>query len=177
MFSPSNLIQKGRSPSTVVQDIQNVSKVGEDSSQIEASERRTFLMSVPLLQTLPPADFEALCKLALEKHYTDGSVIVREGEPGENFFVIYSGSVRVMKRDTADPRQQHVLTRLSTGDYFGERALIMDKPRAATVIADTDVLCLCVDRQTFDEVLSSVHHLVGDYEALYNTSNTEVNCF
>ena len=76
-----------------------------------------------------------------------GTVLVREGEPGERFYFVFAGMLSVSnkamgKRDVLRP-----------GDYFGEVALTMDVPRTATVTAITPAVVASCDRETFDEFL------------------------
>ena len=75
-----------------------------------------------------------------------GTVVVREGEPGERFYVVFAGMLSVsngMGRRAV----------LRPGDYFGEVALAMDVPRTATVTAITPAVVASCDRATFDELL------------------------
>ena len=76
---------------------------------------------------------------AAESHrtYQDGEVIVREGEPGRDMFVIASGAVRVY-------RAGELVGRLSRGEFFGEMSVLESLPRDADVVADgpTRVLVL-----------------------------------
>jgi len=76
-----------------------------------------------------------------------GTVIVREGEPGDRFYVLFAGMLSVSnsamgRRDILKP-----------GDYFGEVSLAMDMPRTATVAAITPAVIASCDRETFDRLL------------------------
>merc|ERR1711871_1719269 len=51
-------------------------------------------------------------------------------------------------------------TQLSTGDYFGERALLLDEPRAVDVDAIEDSQCMVLDRQAFNELLGPLTELI-----------------
>lgn len=62
-----------------------------------------------------------------------GGVVVREGEPGSTVFYIVSGKVALMRQPEGGERA--VLGHLSTGDFFGELALLTGAPRTATVMA------------------------------------------
>jgi CRP-like cAMP-binding protein len=74
-----------------------------------------------------------------------GTAIVREGEPGDRFYLVFAGMLSV----TNDA----VRRVLRPGDYFGEVALTMDVPRTATVTAITPAVVASCDRATFDEFL------------------------
>ncbi len=93
-----------------------------------------FLRNVKLLDGVSDATFEQIAR-ALEPvgPFDDGAHILREGEPGEDFFLIESGGVRCThtKRDGS---AQELVT-LGRGDHFGEMALMLDEPRHANCIA------------------------------------------
>jgi CRP-like cAMP-binding protein len=76
-----------------------------------------------------------------------GTVLVREGEPDDRFYVLLSGVLAVNQRDFG-PRGL-----LRPGDYFGEVAPAMSIPRTATVSAMTPAVVASCDRATFDELL------------------------
>jgi CRP-like cAMP-binding protein len=74
-------------------------------------------------------------------------VLVREGEPGDRFFLLFSGMLAVSQRDLGSRGI------LRPGDYFGEVSLAMDMPRTATVTAITPATVASCDRETFDELI------------------------
>lgn len=78
--------------------------------------------------------------------FPDGEVIMREGEAGDTFYLIVDGTVRVMKGGA-------VVNELHASDYFGERALIMNQPRAATVVTAGPVKCVRMEREKFTRLL------------------------
>lgn len=86
------------------------------------------------------------------KQYNPGDIIFCEYEPGENFYFILSGVVRITKivGDT-----EKTLDTMTTGDIFGEMAILEQQPRSATVIAETDVKVLEFNRENFEILLQS----------------------
>jgi len=74
-----------------------------------------------------------------------GTVLVREGETDDRFYVLLSGLLAVSQRDLG------ARSVLRPGDYFGEVAPAMDVPRTATVSAMTPAVVASCDRATFDE--------------------------
>jgi putative ABC transport system ATP-binding protein len=93
---------------------------------------------VPLPEVLPAGG-------KMELH-PSGRVIVRQGEPGDKFYMIRKGKVKVL---VDDGRGERCVNELSQGDFFGDRALLTDEPRNATVAAVDDVETYVVDRETF----------------------------
>ena len=82
----------------------------------------------------------------LGKTYSNGKVIVRQGEMGDRMFVIQSGRVRVTR--TVDGREIE-LAELKEGDFFGEMAIIDREVRSATVFAVGEVRLLSIDKNNF----------------------------
>ena len=76
-----------------------------------------------------------------------GTVLVREGEADDRFYVLLSGVLAVSQRHAG------ARSVLRPGDYFGEVAPAMDMPRTATVSAMTPAVVASCDRATFDELL------------------------
>ncbi len=78
-------------------------------------------------------------------HYQEldaGDVLFRKGERGDRFYMVMSGEVEI----TPDSEHRYIFGRY---DYFGERALILQEPRAADLVARTDVELLWMDRRDF----------------------------
>jgi CRP-like cAMP-binding protein/Zn-dependent protease len=76
-----------------------------------------------------------------------GDELVRQGEPGDRFYVIESGRAEIV-RDGA------VIASVSKGMYFGEVALLRDVPRTATVVASTPMRLFALDREGFELVVA-----------------------
>lgn len=83
--------------------------------------------------------------------------IVREGEPGSRFYIINEGVVKCCKRNPQGKDEE--MLRLHDQEYFGERALLTDEPRAASVVAVTRAECLVLERSDFN-------NLLGDLESI-----------
>ena len=76
-----------------------------------------------------------------------GTVIVREGEQDDRFYVVFAGVLVVSQRDLG------ARSVLRPGDYFGEVAPALSAPRTATVSAMTPAVVASCDKATFDELL------------------------
>jgi CRP-like cAMP-binding protein len=84
--------------------------------------------------------------------YSAGDFVIQQGETGDKFFLIRSGTVEVLK-DTEG--QLKSLGTLGSGDFFGELALLRHEPRAATVKALEPLEVFILPKATFDEVVHS----------------------
>jgi putative ABC transport system ATP-binding protein len=96
-----------------------------------------------------PVHAEVLQRCPWFKIYPPGSVIVRQGERGEDFFLIRRGKVLVTIEDA--PSGPRKVNELGKGEFFGDRALLRDEPRSATVTAMDTVETYTVGRELFQE--------------------------
>jgi MFS family permease len=107
-----------------------------------------LLRSLDLFRSLPAHKLEDVAWRLLPVSASPGDVVIREGDPGDRFYVVDDGEVSVSQ----DGRP---LTTLGPGTYFGEIALLHDVPRVATVTAVTQTSFLALDRGEFLEALMS----------------------
>jgi predicted MFS family arabinose efflux permease len=119
-----------------------------------------LLDSIPLFHLLPRPMLEALGGQLTREPIAAGTVILREGDYGEHFFVIESGSVEVLNR------QGGVVNRLGPGDCFGEIALLHDIPRTLTVVATNDTVLHILKRDDFTAAMTRDPILQGRMGAL-----------
>lgn len=101
-----------------------------------------LLRGVSLLAPLPEPVLDRLARALVRHEAATGDVIIREGDDGDLFYVVESGSVEVTKEG------RHVVT-LGPGDYVGEIALLRDVPRTATVTATAPTVLQSLDREHF----------------------------
>ncbi|HGY56756.1 MAG TPA: cyclic nucleotide-binding domain-containing protein [Caldithrix abyssi] len=85
--------------------------------------------------------------------YSKGETIIREGDPGDAFYIILRGKVRISA--AIDENDEIILSYLSDGDYFGEMALLTDDVRSATVTAEEDLELLKLQKEDFKQLVSS----------------------
>ena len=97
-------------------------------------------------------ELEHLIAVARKRSFQTGTLVVREEEAGQTFFVILDGQVEVTKR--LDDQAWRVLRRHGPGEFFGEMALIETTPRTATVRTLVPSTLLEINKDDFDAVLS-----------------------
>jgi putative ABC transport system ATP-binding protein len=111
-----------------------------------------FLQKVPLFAGLTPSRLvEVGAKMHLEKH-EPGTRIIRQGEVGEWFYLLQKGTVDVLA-DEGQPGQR-LLNTLGPGQFFGETAIVEDRPRNATVVAREAVEVFTLQKAEFKEALA-----------------------
>ncbi len=101
-----------------------------------------LLLAIDIFAPLPPATLESLARSLIPVRVEASREIVREGEPGDRFYIIESGEVEVL----SDGR---VINVEGPGEYFGEISLLRDVPRTATVRAQDDVELRALERDDF----------------------------
>jgi MFS family permease len=126
-----------------------------DDAAVDRARELELLQAIPIFAPLSPPVLEGLAARLIRVLATPGEPIVRQGDPGDRFYVIASGEVEV----NVDGRPQ---ARQGPGDHFGEIALLRDVPRTATVTARTDVELLALER---DDFLSAVTGHAASAEA------------
>jgi MFS family permease len=102
----------------------------------------SLLRSMPIFAPLPPPEIEGLAHSLSPVEIERGTVIMREGEPGDRFYAIADGEVEI----SSDGEPFAIRNR---GDCLGEISLLLDVPRTATVTAATDVLLYALEREPF----------------------------
>lgn len=100
------------------------------------------IRAVPIFAALPPSMLEALARSAVRVELEAGETVFRQGEPGDDFFVVVDGEVEFSI-------DGGVVGTGSRGDHFGEIALLRDEPRSATVTVLEDAYLFALARDDF----------------------------
>jgi|Transcript_22401 cGMP-dependent protein kinase len=133
---------------------------GSLQEMLQQQMRIRILKSVPLLSHLEDDVLDKLADAMRIQLFRPGKYVVKEGEEGSRFYIINDGSAKVTKNvlDPATRRKtgEQEVGILRTQDFFGERALINDEPRAANIIATEQLECLVLDRASFRTWLADV---------------------
>lgn len=92
-----------------------------------------FLSLVPLFSSLPRAELAELAAILRPRAFRKDEIIFRKGDPGQVMYFIKEGEVRIFMH--TEEEQQVSVAILSQGDFFGELALLDDKPRSGSAVA------------------------------------------
>jgi putative ABC transport system ATP-binding protein len=118
----------------------------------ESSQICAFLMQCPLFSRLTPRTLTHAADQILHERFPAGAVIVRQGDPGDKFYVIKEGSVEVIVSDGTTSR---LVAALGKEDFFGEAALLTGAPRNATVVAKEDTELYSLSKEDFQAVIAA----------------------
>jgi len=134
-----------------------VVKVGVEGAVDEARAKRLalkrdVLAKMPLFSRLTERELLRVMQAVEAREYNDGEVVIREGDKGDELFIVLEGKVRVF-------RGEQTLTHLGPGEHLGEMALIRSVPRSASVTAVGHAELIAIRRQDFFEILRKEHEV------------------
>ncbi len=134
-----------------------VVKVGEEGA-VDAARakrlalKRDVLANMPLFARLTERELLRVMQAVEVREYEDGATVIKEGDKGDELFIVLDGKVRVT-------RGEQVLTSLGQGEHVGEMALIRSVPRSATVVAVGHAELIAIRRADFFEILRKEHEI------------------
>jgi len=114
-----------------------------------SSQKMELLKKVPMFSNLSQRHLREISKHADQLSAKTGNILAEQGRIGWEFIFIVEGKARVEKNGK-------VIRQLSEGDFLGEISLIDGEPRTTTVIAETDMILLVVNKTSFDHLLDKV---------------------
>ncbi|XP_076025855.1 cAMP-dependent protein kinase type II-beta regulatory subunit [Genypterus blacodes] len=116
-----------------------------------------FIETLPLLTSLELSERMKVVDVLSTKAYNDAQQIIAQGDLADSFYIVESGQVRItMKRSRTKKDQEDEAVDIATcsrGQYFGELALVTNRPRAASAYAVGSVKCLVMDVKAFERLL------------------------
>jgi len=119
---------------------------------INKAEWLKAMFKSPTFRHLPPANIEELLSRLEPVRVHSGDVIIRQGEPGDYFYMIDKG-VAMVTHTPENDEESVTMAELGEGTTFGEAALISDKPRNATVTMMEDGILLRLSKEDFNKLL------------------------
>ena len=113
--------------------------------------RRKLLKKVPLFFNCTDNELDRLASSFKAEQFAAGETIITQGSSGDRFYIIERGLVTIWK--TNEEGVERRVVKLGRGQYFGEAALVSNKPRNATVRAETPVALLSLKKKDFDRLV------------------------
>ena len=114
--------------------------------------RRDVLANMPLFARLTERELLRVMQAVQVREFRGGEIVIREGDKGDELFIVLEGQVRVSRGD-------QTLTHLGPGEHVGEMALIRSVPRSATVAAVGPTELIAIRRGDFFEILRKEHEV------------------
>lgn len=119
-----------------------------------------FFRTVSILQDLDDKQLHRVYRIADRKKIASGTVIMKEGEPGDSMYLFFSGEVEVLntltmkmgKGDFAETEKSMVRLNAEVVSFFGEMALLENDTRSATITAVSDCILYEISREDFQQL-------------------------
>jgi cGMP-dependent protein kinase 1 len=112
-----------------------------------------IVQKVTIFRYLTNQKIRSLINTITEKSFNDKEVIINEGEIGDKLFIIKNGSVNILKNN-------EIIRTLHANNYFGERALMYNEKRSATVASIGNTICWIINKTDFDTIVNNRLHEV-----------------
>ena len=112
-----------------------------------------ILKNISLFEGLEESDLKRISQVVKQRTFPKATVIFREGEQGDAFYLIQEGTVEVVKHEGKEDKVVSTISQTDKTSFFGEMALIEGAPRSATIRAATELKALVIEKNDFDMLL------------------------
>ncbi|CDW75609.1 UNKNOWN [Stylonychia lemnae] len=147
-------------------DRQTFNHIVKDAASQKRDKYEEFLKGVKILTNMDEYERSKLADAFKEHWFKPDEFVIREGEEGQTFYLVMSGKAVATK--TLEPGNAPVeVFSYGPGDYFGERALMKNEPRAANIIAITTLQVVALDRHSFKRLLGPMEDILKRNMSLY----------
>jgi cGMP-dependent protein kinase len=124
----------------------NFKKIVDHINQLNYEENKHFVQSISILSNIDNDQKSILCSNLIKEIYEEGAVIVKEGDKANCLYIIKEGEVSCVFRGK-------VIVTLKKGDYFGEKAILIDSTRTMDVVAKTKCVCYSISIETLKQMV------------------------
>jgi transcriptional regulator with AAA-type ATPase domain/NAD-dependent dihydropyrimidine dehydrogenase PreA subunit len=153
--------------------VEDLGMSSEDLDRALQRQRVDILSSASLFKSLAPESISEIAGVARHFVLPQNTTIFHERDPGDAFFIVISGRVRVFR--TSEEETEITLTTLEPGAGFGEMALLTGEPRSASVETVEPTSLLVVPKNAFDEVIAENPELTNTFVKILSERLTRTN--
>lgn len=143
----------------------------EHEKEAKVDSREDALRHVDFLDALPQEALHQLAEQTARRLFAPGEPIIREGDHGDELFIVLRGQVRV---HLGSGRQRREVSRLGPGQFFGEMSLMTGAMRTASVSAATEVDLMVIGKNAFQPVLETAPELAETISSVLTERNVEL---
>ena len=140
-------------------DRETFNHIVKQSATENRNKYEEFLSQVEVLQTLDKYERSKLCDCLKILTFEPNQRIITEGEKGNTFYLIIEGQAVALKRNPNTGFEEEVY-QYNEKMYFGELSLIRDQPRAASIVAKTNIKVASIERNAFKRILGSLEDIL-----------------
>ena len=115
-------------------DRETFNNIVKEAAVKKREQYESFLSQVNILKEISPYELSQICDAVKTCYFRAGDVIIKENDPGDNFYILAEGKA-VAEKVLSSGAKPSTVKDYNSGEYFGELALIKDEPRAASIIA------------------------------------------
>jgi cAMP-dependent protein kinase regulator len=143
-----------------------------------------FLKNVEVLSVLKEEEITKVADAIESRTFEDGEAIINQGDAADYFYIVVDGECNVKRRgdDKNDPSREIQICDtasgkaviITKGNFFGELAFLTNNPRAASVYAQGQVKCACLDVQAFERLLGPCKKLLERNMELYEAQLAQI---
>lgn len=131
-----------------------------------------FINRIELFKNLSVQEKEKICDCLFTSVHQKGERIIQQGDKGDKFYLIQDGECHAAILDK-ESGVENIVYRFQKNDYFGELAILKDEPRAASIIADTELTLGSFDRASFKRLLGPLEEILKRNASRYNNPSLE----
>lgn len=116
----------------------------------------TSLQRIPMFRDVDTAKLKLIALASQRTNYRSGDRLLKEGDRAETVFIILEGKARVLRGEGDGAIQ---IATVESGAVVGEMGVVLDRPYSGTIVAETPVTALRIDKRTFLDLLTKVPQL------------------
>lgn len=136
-------------------DRETFNHIVKEAAANKRNKYESFLKSVSLISSIDTYECSQIADALVLENFKKGDTIVRQGDPGDKFYIVEDGALHAMKGGDR-------VMEYKSGDYFGELALLKNQPRAASVVVDSaEAKVLSMTRLSFSKMLGPLRGLLA----------------
>jgi CRP-like cAMP-binding protein len=143
----------------------------DNTTQARAGVEHRKSLVYSLFHDLPEQEVETVSAQMETIEVESGEIVVRQGEPADNFFIVQDGEVEVIHEDAGQGRSVALLRR---GQFFGEMAILRNMPRTATVRAVRPTQLLVMSKDVFRALVAQSLATSDDFDQIIHRRLTEL---
>ena len=146
-------------------DRSTFNNIVKESSAKKRQKYELVFKQVKILANIDNYERSKLADAIKERKFNKDEVVIRQGDAGEEFFIVTDGKAKVLK-DIGGVLKE--VMKYEVGSYFGEISLLKNEPRAATVVAETDLTVVYLDRKMFKRLLGPLEEILKRNMSVYS---------
>jgi len=140
----------------------------KESSQKRREKYEQILKKVSILNSVSAYERSQIADAIKEENFKKGDQIIKQGDEGSIFYMISEGEA-IANRVFEPGEEEKEVMQYTPGDYFGELALLRNEPRAASVVATTELVVLKLDRLSFKRMIGPLENILRRNMEMYET--------